>query len=124
MERAAAIQAWQLVAPQEVGWSPDHLAVAQRYAEHIGSAAVLVVVRDRIVASRGDPARKINVRSVRKSFLSALIGLCVEANAIDLGATLEQLGIDDTPPLTAALMRLDVDLVRLRPAATGGDRGE
>jgi CubicO group peptidase (beta-lactamase class C family) len=59
-------------------------------------------VRGRIVASWGDPARKINVRSVRKSFLSALIGMSVEAGAIDLGATLEQLGIDETPPLTAA----------------------
>jgi CubicO group peptidase (beta-lactamase class C family) len=93
---------WSPIAPGEVGWSPDRLAVAQRYAEHIGSAAVLVIVRDRVVASWGDPAQKINVRSVRKSFLSALIGQCVEAGAIDLGATLEQLGIDDTPPLTAA----------------------
>ncbi|HEV8635941.1 MAG TPA: serine hydrolase [Chloroflexota bacterium] len=93
---------WSSIAPQEAGWSPDRLAVAQRYAEQTESAAVLVVVRGRIVASWGDPARKINVRSVRKSFLSALIGQCVEAGAIDLGATLEQLGVDDTPPLTAA----------------------
>ena len=93
---------WRPVAPREVGWSSDRLAVAQRYAEHVGSAAVLVVVRGRIVASWGDPARKINVRSVRKSFLSALIGMSVETGAIDLGVTLEQLGIDDTPPLTAA----------------------
>ena len=88
--------------PSEVGWSPDRLAIAQRHAEDIGSAAVLVIVRDHVVASWGDPARKINVRSVRKSFLSALIGQCVEAGAIDLRSTLEQLGIDETPPLTAA----------------------
>jgi CubicO group peptidase (beta-lactamase class C family) len=90
------------VSPREVGWSPDRLALAQRYADQIGSAAVLIVVRGRVVASWGDPARKINVRSVRKSFLSALVGQCVEAGTIDLGATLEQLGIDETPRLTAA----------------------
>ena len=90
------------IAPREVGWSSDRLAVAQRHAEQIESAAVLVVVRGRVVASWGDPARKINVRSIRKSFLSALIGQCVAAGAIDPTATLEQLGVDETPPLTAA----------------------
>jgi CubicO group peptidase (beta-lactamase class C family) len=93
---------WQTISPEDAGWSSDRLAVAQRHAEEIESAVVLVVVRGRIVASWGDPARKINVRSVRKSFLSALIGQCVEAGAIDLGATLGQLGIDETPPLTVA----------------------
>ena len=93
---------WSPVAPRGVGWSPDHLAVAQRHAEEIESAAVLVIARGRVVASWGDPVRKINVRSVRKSFLSALIGQCVAAGTVELGATLEQLGIDDTPPLTAA----------------------
>jgi CubicO group peptidase (beta-lactamase class C family) len=106
---------WQTVSPQEAGWSRDRLAVAQRHAEQIGSAAVLVVVRGRIVASWGDPARKINVRSVRKSFLSALIGQCVEAGAIDLDATLEQLGVDETPPLTPAERRATVrDLLTSR----------
>jgi CubicO group peptidase (beta-lactamase class C family) len=92
---------WRTISPQEAGWLPDRLAVAQRHAEEIESAAVLVVVGGSIVASWGDPARKINVRSIRKSFLSALIGQCVEAGAIDLGATLDRLGVDDTPPLTA-----------------------
>src|SRR5262245_55121277 len=93
---------WRPVEPRELGWSPDCLAVAQRHAEQIGSAAVVVVVRGRVVASWGDPTRKINVRSVRKSLLSALIGQAVEAGAIDLAATLEQLGVDETPPLTPA----------------------
>jgi CubicO group peptidase (beta-lactamase class C family) len=106
---------WQTISPQEAGWSPDRLAVARRHAERIGSAAVVVVVRGRILASWGDPAQKINVRSVRKSLLSALIGQAVEAGEIDLGATLEQLGIDETPPLTLAERQATVrDLVTSR----------
>src|SRR5207248_1608273 len=78
------------------------LETARVYAEQSGSTAVIVVAHGSVVASWGETARKLNVFSVRKSLLSALIGLHVATGEIDLGSTLDQLGIDDNPPpLTA-----------------------
>lgn len=57
----------------------------------------------RIVDSWGDIGRRLQLYSVRKSLLSALIGIAVAEGMIDLDATLGSLGIDDRPPaLTAA----------------------
>jgi CubicO group peptidase (beta-lactamase class C family) len=51
----------------------------------------------------GDVARTVNVRSVRKSVLSALYGIGVAEGRIDLNRTLADLGIQDNEPrLTAA----------------------
>ena len=58
----------------------------------------MVVQDDVVVATTGDIARKINVRSVRKSLLSALIGIAVDHHQINLDDTLEHLGIDDLEP--------------------------
>ena len=46
----------------------------------------------------GDVATKSNLHSIRKSLLSALIGIAVDERKIDLGATMESLGIDDNEP--------------------------
>ena len=46
----------------------------------------------------GDTTNRFNAHSIRKSFLSALIGLCVASNTIHLTNTLEQLGVDDNEP--------------------------
>jgi len=54
-----------------------------------------------VVATSGDVSRKVNVRSVRKSFLSALYGVAIERGQIKLESTLAQLGIDDTAPSLA-----------------------
>src|SRR4051794_28191984 len=94
---------WRTVAPDRVGWSAERLDAARAYSEKIGSAAVMVVVHGSIVASWGQTDRKQYVASARKSLLSALIGRHVETGEINLNSTLEQLGIDDSPPsLTAA----------------------
>lgn len=107
---------WSTVAPQDAGWSERDLAEVRSYAGDIGSSAVLVVQHGRIVAALGDTARRIELHSIRKSLLNALIGIAVEARQIDLAATLAELGIDDNPPsLTAEEKGAKViDLLRAR----------
>ena len=58
-----------------------------------------MVVQDRLlVVSWGEVARKVNVRSIRKSLLSALFGIGVRDGKIVPSRTLAELGIDDRPP--------------------------
>jgi CubicO group peptidase (beta-lactamase class C family) len=89
---------WSRTTAQAAGWSPDLLAEANAYAERIGTASLLVVQHGQIVDSLGDISRPLEVHSVRKSLLSALIGIAAAEHRIDLNATLAQLGIDDVPP--------------------------
>lgn len=88
--------------------SPVQGAV-QSYARKYKPAAVMIVRDGLVVATSGDVSRKVNVRSVRKSFLSALFGVAIERSQVKLESTLGQLGIDDTPPsLTADEKRATV----------------
>jgi CubicO group peptidase (beta-lactamase class C family) len=57
---------------------------------HVGKAVVEI----------GDVTRPVDVHSMRKSILSALIGQACARGEIDLHTTLGELGIDDTPALT------------------------
>ncbi len=87
------------VEPESVGWSADSLAGAAGVADEINTAALLAM-RDRdVFFSYGDTDAKLPIHSIRKPLLGALYGIHVEAGDIDLDATLEELGIDDTPPL-------------------------
>lgn len=107
---------WQKAEPAAAGWSKERLLNAQDRAKALAPTAFLVVQDGRIIASLGDPARKVNLRSVRKSLLSALIGIAVSEGRIDLHSTLAKLRIDDTPPgLTAAEKQATVrDLLMAR----------
>jgi len=67
----------------------------------MGSGDVMVVQGDAIVVAWGDISRKFRAHSIRKMLLSALYGIAVEEGAIDIGLTLEQIGIDDITPLSA-----------------------
>ncbi len=89
---------WQNADAGDAGWSKDKLKVAQEYAREMESTAVMVVQDGRVIASWGDVAQRVRVNSVRKSVLSALYGVAVAEDRIDLGKTLRELGIDDKPP--------------------------
>ena len=82
-------------------WSRPRLDEARRYSDQIGSAAVMIVENGEVVAQWGDVEKRYKCHSIRKSLLSALIGLQVEAGTIDLGARLGDLGIDDREGLSA-----------------------
>lgn len=86
------------------------------YGRRQRPTALMVVHDDRVVARWGDVSSRANVRSVRKSLLSALIGIAVSEGRLTLDHTIAGLGIDDRPgPLMAAEKRATVaDLLAAR----------
>lgn len=89
---------WRTASPDETPWSAPIAREVQEFAVEQKPTAIMVVRDDDIVASFGDLGAKVNVRSVRKSLLSALYGIAVEADRINLDSTLAALEIDDVPP--------------------------
>jgi len=86
-----------------LGWNEAALERAVDYAKSLPTDSVLIVSHGQVVRSLGDVSKPYNVHSVRKAFLSALVGqhLGTGLRQIDLDATLADLGIDDEPgPLT------------------------
>lgn len=98
------------------GWSQSMLTAVRGYMAGQKTQSVMIVQSGRVVEQWGDVSRKIEVRSVRKSFLNALYGIHVAEGHIDLARTMESLDIDDTPPaLTAAERQATIlDLLRSR----------
>jgi CubicO group peptidase (beta-lactamase class C family) len=94
-------QAWQQYAsPEDAGWSSDKIEEAWKYADEIGSAAFMLIHDGKIVATHGDVTRRFMCHSVRKSLLTSLYGIYVDAGKIDLDVTIKDLGIDDVHNLT------------------------
>ncbi|MGE7468224.1 serine hydrolase domain-containing protein [Bosea sp. NPDC003192] len=96
--RAEPGRHWRSIDPASTGWSATALQPLQDYAELRRPTALLLVQNGAILASFGDPARKVGVASVRKSLLSALYGSAVADGRIRLDATLAELDIDEKPP--------------------------
>jgi CubicO group peptidase (beta-lactamase class C family) len=118
---AADDQDWpRWATPEEASFSSAAVAEAEEIwlgLEDAPIAAFLVVYKGRILASFGHETAPFWCHSMRKSFLSALFGRHVANGAIDLDRTLEQLGIDDSTPLTAAEKQAKV--VHLLKARSG-----
>jgi len=92
-------QSWDKAAsPASLGWSPEKLKAARDYSDSIATAAVMIVEDGLLIDEWGETARKFNLHSIRKSFLSALYGIHVKEGRIRLNKTLGQLGIDDNQP--------------------------
>jgi len=72
---------------------------AEAYLDKVGTAALLITRNGEEIFSCGDTARKYPCHSIRKPFLGALYGIGVDEGLIDPDATLEELGIDDRPPV-------------------------
>lgn len=84
--------------PAQMGWSLERLRAAKQFSDSIGSTAVMIVQGGVVVDHWGDVTKPSDVFSVRKSLLSALIGIAVARGQIDTVSTLAHLGIDDEPP--------------------------
>lgn len=82
------------------GWSIEALDAARAFAATIDTAAVTIVHHGRPVYQWGDVSARYKCHSIRKSLLSALIGIYVDEGRIDLEATLADLRIDDREGLT------------------------
>lgn len=95
-------QVWQKITNlEQVGWSTMQLDEAKATADSIGSDAVLIIYKGAILKAWGEIERKFMCHSMRKSILSAVIGLHVDDGKINLNQTLSKIGIDDSVnPLT------------------------
>ncbi|MFC2079536.1 serine hydrolase [Candidatus Bipolaricaulota bacterium] len=114
--------------PEALGWSSEKLEKARALSERIGSAAVMIVDDGVVVDAWGDITLNYYCHSMRKSLMSALYGIYVNDGAIDLSKTLQELGIDDTFPLTGMEKAATVsDLLKARSgvyiAAAGESQG-
>ena len=86
--------------PADAGWSAAGIGEAIAYSRTIDTAALMLVTGGRVVFAEGRVADRFNIHSIRKSLLSALIGIHEAEGRIDLEATLARLGIDDRQGLT------------------------
>ena len=119
---------WERIAePSSAGFSAEALDAIHPYVEGISTSAVMAVVGGRVLFEHGPVDSLSYLASVRKSILAMLYGNYVEDGTIDLGLTLEDLGMDDVQGLLPIEKRARVlDLVTARsgvyhPASNAGD---
>jgi len=96
---------WERLSDDEAaaaGWSRADLAQAQTFSRTLATEAVMIVTQGKILDSWGPIERKFNVHSIRKSFISAMIGIRAGEGRIRLDATMAELGIDDRSPRLSA----------------------
>ena len=99
--------------PEEAGFSTQQLQAVDSVFMESGSAAILAIYRGRILLDIGPSHRRFRQTSIRKSYLSALIGKYEGKGGIQLDQTLAELGIDDQGRLTAAEKQARlIDLMR------------
>jgi len=92
---------WRPVDPADFGWDSDKLEQAHAYARTLDTSSLIVLHRGVPIAVWGDVEHRENSQSIRKALLSSLYGRLVADEGLDLDTSLEALGIDDDPPLTA-----------------------
>ena len=88
----------EYVTPESVGYSSSELENAKQFAEQSGYAAVMALYDGKVFFSWGNITYNYKCHSIRKPFLSALIGIHHQQGNINLDEALWQLGIDDIPP--------------------------
>ncbi len=94
-------ESWQITDdPDELGFNLKKLEKAKNYSDSISTAALVIVKSGIIVYEWGEVDKKYMTHSIRKSFLSALYGNYVRKGIVDLDKTVEELGLDDEPPLS------------------------
>ena len=99
---AASSRPWQQYANvAQAGFDADALAAVCDRADELRSAAVMAVYRGHVLLACGDVSRPLEAHSVRKSLVSALIGIAAGRGEIDLDARLADFAIDERTLLTA-----------------------
>lgn len=95
---APATDRFERIAPAEAGFSAEALTRLAAYLEEAGSSSMVLTHDGKIFFEWGDLHRKHVIHSMRKALLNSLYGVYVGRGAVDTGATLAQLGIDDIEP--------------------------
>ena len=89
---------------ERLGWNPSGLDAVFDHASNLSTDTFMIVTKNKTVGSFGDLKRPYRTHSIRKAFLSALVGRYSDfgTKQIRLNATLQELAIDDFPkPLTS-----------------------
>lgn len=100
-QKPKAFQWMQYADTAEAGWSQTRLDAIRDQARTMNTACYMIIDHGIIVETYGDVTREYKCHSIRKSLLSALIGIHVDEGTIDLDQTLAQLKIDDVHKLSA-----------------------
>lgn len=77
------------------GWSSEKIAALEAKVKATGTHGFMIVTRGKVIAAWADVDRTFLTHSIRKSFMSALYGIAVAANKIDVERTLGSLGITE-----------------------------
>lgn len=90
-----------------LGWDPQRLDEVFAYAATLSTDALVILTEGQTLGAFGKIEEPYHVHSIRKVFLSALVGQHIGAGAgrIGLEATLQELGIDDSPQPLSPLQR-------------------
>lgn len=86
--------------PEEAGFSEEALQEVTQIYDTSGASALLVVADGHIVLSLGDNTRRFMIHSIRKSFMSAMIGREIARGTVSTDLTLDEIEIDDRGQLT------------------------
>ena len=81
-------------------WSREEIQKAKTYWEGLDSAAVFVVYQGKVLIAWGNYQVNYHTHSMRKSFMSAVYGIYIDREIINIEKTIAELAIDDKPPLT------------------------
>jgi CubicO group peptidase (beta-lactamase class C family) len=84
--------------PEKFGWSSEKLAEARKFSKKTDTAAVVIVDDGIVIDAWGEIKRKFQCHSMRKSLMSALIGVHVEEGKMNLSKTMEEVGIKELEP--------------------------
>lgn len=87
--------------PGALGWDASRLQEAGRMADSLETAGLMVVHRGVLVYDWGATDGEYITQSMRKGLLNSLYGVYWDRGEVDLDASLAELGVNDTPPLTA-----------------------
>ena len=109
-------QEWkQYTNVEDAGFSGKALDKVITQLDSLDTASLLVIYKGHVLLSYGDTTRKFMLHSVRKSLLSAMIGIEIENGTIGLDQSLAALHIDDIGQLTDAEKQATVkDLLSAR----------
>lgn len=104
----AAVSAMPSVAVAAARWSPAGLEAVRVEARAQEVRGLVVLSGGQPVISSGEPAAVDRIASCRKSFLSALYGIAVRDQKLNLDLSLADIGIDDDSKLSDIERRASV----------------
>jgi CubicO group peptidase (beta-lactamase class C family) len=113
--------------PRAVGYDPAGLKKVEARLRGMKTTGLMVVVGGQVLFQYGDVEKLSYLASVRKSVLAMLYGKYVAEGSLRLGATLQELGLDELDGLLPVERKATVEhLLTARsgiyhPASNGGD---